>query len=135
MHADLPLLETFAYFPPQSSLQDLFTEEPLPQQAPPQPLPQSGEQIPVGEPGAMSQKQIEEVSRWGYHVWFYCAWYYADSRTHAHIQLLLQAEDDTDVKAMHLAKAEQAAEMAEFDENFSAQTATSGKEVSDTRNQ
>ena len=52
------------------------------------------------------------------------------SHTHTHTQLLLQAEDDSDVRAMHLAKEEQAAEMAEFDENFSAQTATSNKEVS-----
>ena len=56
------------------------------------------------------------------------------SHTHTHTQLLLQAEDDPDVKAMHLAKAEQAAEMAEFDENFSAQTATSSKEVSKINN-
>ena len=36
-------------------------------------------------------------------------------------QLLLQAEDDGDAKAASKAKAEQVAEMAEFDENFSTQ--------------
>lgn len=40
-------------------------------------------------------------------------------------QLLLQAEDDGDAKAASQAKAEQMAEMAEFDENFSMQ----GKET------
>ncbi len=44
-------------------------------------------------------------------------------------QLLLQAEDETDVQAARLAKAEQVAEMAEFDETFSAQTSATPKEV------
>ncbi len=36
--------------------------------------------------------------------------------------MLLQAEDDGDVKAASKAKAEIVAEMAEFDENFSSST-------------
>ena len=41
----------------------------------------------------------------------------------------MQAEDDSDVKAANLASAEQVAEMAEFDENFSSQISLSSKEV------
>lgn len=37
-------------------------------------------------------------------------------------KLLLQAEDDGDAKAASQAKAEEMAEMAEFDENFSVNT-------------
>lgn len=61
----------------------------------------------------LSQKQIEEVQvvfsvslRHAYFFWW---------------QLLQQAEDDGDAKAASQAKAEQVAELAEFDENFSVQ--------------
>jgi len=41
----------------------------------------------------------------------------------------MQAEDDNDVQAANLARAEQVAEMAEFDENFSSQISLNSKEV------
>lgn len=41
----------------------------------------------------------------------------------------MQAEDDSDVKAANQASAEQVAEMAEFDENFSSQISLSSREV------
>ena len=44
-------------------------------------------------------------------------------------EMLLQAEDDSDVQAAQMAKAEQAAEMAEFDENFSTQDPPLSREV------
>ena len=47
------------------------------------------------------------------------------------LQLLMQAEDDNDVQAANVATAEQVAEMAEFDENFSSQIALGSKEVGD----
>ncbi len=47
-------------------------------------------------------------------------------------QLLLQAEDDNDAKAASRAKAEQMAEMAEFDENFNVQNEDVNKVQSTT---
>ena len=44
--------------------------------------------------------------------------YVCDIHMYVYAQLLQQAEDENDVKATRLACAEQAAEMAEFDENF-----------------
>lgn len=41
----------------------------------------------------------------------------------------MQAEDDNDVQAANVATAEQVAEMAEFDENFSSQISLGNKEV------
>ena len=41
-------------------------------------------------------------------------------------QMLAGVEDDTDVQAAYQARAEETAEMAEFDETFSSQTAASG---------
>lgn len=41
----------------------------------------------------------------------------------------MQAEDDNDVQAANVATAEQVAEMAEFDENFSSQIPLGNKEV------
>ena len=41
--------------------------------------------------------------------------------------MLADVEDDTDVQAARMARAEETAEMAEFDENFNSQsTATAG---------
>ena len=41
----------------------------------------------------------------------------------------MQAEDDNDAQAANVATAEQVAEMAEFDENFSSQISLGNKEV------
>ena len=41
----------------------------------------------------------------------------------------MQAEDDNDAQAANVATAEQVAEMAEFDENFSSQIPLGNKEV------
>ena len=40
-------------------------------------------------------------------------------------QMLADVEDDMDVQAARMARAEETAEMAEFDENFSSQTSAS----------
>ena len=48
--------------------------------------------------------------------------------------MLAGVEDDTDVQAAYRARAEETAEMAEFDETFSSQTAALGtpREVSES---
>ena len=60
----------------------------------------------------ISEKQVEEVILTAEVDNLYtCANYY--------LKLLLQVEDEGDAKALSQAKAEQIAEKAEFDENFS----------------
>ena len=71
--------------------------------------------VDVNLEGTLSQKQVEEVS---------CIVLFKIVIDYDAIlmvnKLLLQAEDDGDAEAASHAKAEQLAEMAEFDENFSA---------------